>query len=371
MKVTVVAGGIVGLATAHSLVESGCDVVLLEAQDIPNPSSASCDLNRMMRLQYGPQSGYAQLTHRALAAWSRLQKESGQRLYHQTGVCVWSGTASVWTEATRGALRRARIAYRDVSPNIETGCLFQRTALGDGIFTQQGGVLLAKTALEALAMAAVRKGAVLRPRTEVSNVDSVRGVVRTRTGEIIQSDSVVVAAGAWTAKLLPDLGERLTPIRSIAVYAAPPSELAAAWAAGPCTMIETRESILYALPPVPGAPLKLAGTANLRPADPDRPEPVSPHEAQAVLEAFRPYLPNVDRYKIIGTSMGHYADPPDKVFIVERRDRAIIVSGCGGRMFKFAPLLAEDMAAVITGTAAVTQLDQWSMPSAAPSQTSQ
>jgi hypothetical protein len=44
---------------------------------------------------------------------------------------------------------------------------------------------------------------------------------------------------------------------------------------------------------------------------------------------------------------------------------------CGERMFKFAPLLAEDVAAVITGTAAVTQLDRWSMPLATPTQASQ
>jgi glycine/D-amino acid oxidase-like deaminating enzyme len=66
MKVAIVGGGVVGVATAHSLVEAGCDVVLLEVQDIPNPSSASCDLSRMMRVQYGPQSGYARLAKRAL-----------------------------------------------------------------------------------------------------------------------------------------------------------------------------------------------------------------------------------------------------------------------------------------------------------------
>ncbi len=121
-----------------------------------------------------------------------------------------------------------------------------------------------------------------------------------------------------------------------------------AWLAAPCTMIETRESMLYALPPVAEAPLKLAGTANLRPADPDRPEPVTPKEARAVLEAFRPYLPNIDQYEIIGSAVGFYADPPDKTFIVERCDRAVVVSGCGGRMFKFAPLLAGDIAAVLT-----------------------
>jgi sarcosine oxidase len=120
--------------------------------------------------------------------------------------------------------------------------------------------------------------------------------------------------------------------------------------------------MLYALPPVPGAPLKLAGTSNLRPADPDRPEPVSPEEARAVLDAFRPYLANVDRYEIIGTAMGTYADPPDKTFIIERRDRATIISGCGGRMFKFAPLLGEELAAVTSGTAAPSLLEHWRHP---------
>jgi glycine/D-amino acid oxidase-like deaminating enzyme len=60
--------------------------------------------------------------------------------------------------------------------------------------------------------------------------------------------------------------------------------------------------------------------------------------------------------------MGHYADTPDKTFIVERRGRIMIVSGCGGRMFKLAPLLGEEIAAVLTGAAAPSQLAHWGMP---------
>jgi glycine/D-amino acid oxidase-like deaminating enzyme len=127
-------------------------------------------------------------------------------------------------------------------------------------------------------------------------------------------------------------------------------------------MIETRESMLYTLPPVPEAPLKLAGTPNLRQADPDQPEPVSPQETQAVLEAFRPYLSNIERYRIVGTAMGYYADPPDKTFIVERQGRSVIVSGCGGRVFKFGPLLGMEIAAVLTGKATAATLDHWSKP---------
>src|SRR5215475_8080500 len=109
-----------------------------------------------------------------------------------------------------------------------------------------------------------------------------------------------------TPNLLLRFVDRVTPVRSIVAYVMPPEELAADWSAAPCTMIETRESMLYALPPVPEAPLKLAGAGNLRPADPDRPEPVSTQEAQAVLEAFRPYLTNIERYRIVGTAMGVY-----------------------------------------------------------------
>src|SRR5262249_18771354 len=108
------------------------------------------------------------------------------------------------------------------------------------------------------------------------------------------------------------------------------------------------------------------GPANVRPGAPSGPEPVSSEEARAVLEAFRPYLRNIDEYKIIGTSMGYYADPPDKTFIVERRDRIMIVSGCGGRMFKFAPLLGEEIAAVLTSAAPPRQPHHWTKPLAVP-----
>jgi sarcosine oxidase len=368
MRVAVVGGGVIGLAAAYGLAKAGSDVTVLDARDIPNPASASYDLSRMMRLQYGPQTGYARLAKQALTSWDRLQNELAVQLYYPTGVCVWPATASTWSKATSGALRVAGVAYREVSPEVEAGRLIDPSGLGDGIWTREGGVLLAERVVTALAAAAAREGAVLRLQTEATSVDPARAVVRTQAGETIQSDAVIMAAGAWTANLFPDLTGRLTPIRSVAVYVAPPPEFASDWAAAPCMMIETRESMLYALPPVPGAPLKLAGTANLRPADPNRPEPVSPEEALAVREAFRPYLRNVEGYTIIGTAMGHYADHPAKTFIVECRDRMVIVSGCGGRMFKFAPLLGEDIAAVLTGAASASQLDRWRKPLAAPGQ---
>jgi sarcosine oxidase len=366
VKVVVVGGGVVGLSTAHALLEAGCDVTVCDARAIPNPGSASYDRSRMMRLQYGSQRGYAHLAGRALMSWMELQRTLGVELYRPTGVCVWSATAEAWTSATPGALNDAGIVHGEASLDAHAGRVFDHSALGRGVYTRDGGVLLADRVVTALAAVATRKGARLQPGDAVSDVDAERGLVWMASGGVIAADALVVAVGAWTSKLLPRFVGKLKPIRSIAVYVTPPEELAAEWAAAPCTMIETRESMLYALPPISEAPLKLAGTANLRQADPDRPEPVSPKEAKAVLEAFRPYLPNIEHYRVIGTAMAHYADPPDKTFIVERQGRSIIISGCGGRMFKFAPLLGIEVAAVLKGRAAATTLDHWSRPSALP-----
>jgi glycine/D-amino acid oxidase-like deaminating enzyme len=362
MKVIVVGGGVVGLSTAHALLEAGCDVTVFDAGTIPNPASASYDRSRMMRLQYGPQWGYAHLARRALTAWLDLERTLGVQLYRPTGVCVWSATAEAWTAATRDALGEVGIAFEEAWPDAHAGRIFDPSALHQGVHLPDGGVLLADRVVAALATAIARRGARLQPGLAVSEVDAERAIVRT-AGGVVEADAVVVAVGAWTSKLLPRFRRRVTPIRSIVAYVRPPDELADDWAAAPCTMIETRDSMLYALPPVPEAPLKLAGTGNLRPADPDRPEPVSSQEAQAILEAFRPYLPQIDRYRLVGTAMGTYADPPDKTFIVERHGRSVVVTGCGGRMFKFGPLLGREIAAVLAGRTSAATLAPWNEPS--------
>jgi hypothetical protein len=120
---------------------------VFDAYDIPSRASASYDRSRMMRLQYGPQSGYARLVHRALKSWMELEQVLETRLYCPSGVCVWSATAESWTAATSAALADVGIEYREATFDAHTGRILNRSALGRGVYTQEGGVLLADRAL--------------------------------------------------------------------------------------------------------------------------------------------------------------------------------------------------------------------------------
>ena len=114
-----------------------------------------------------------------------------------------------------------------------------------------------------------------RPAAEhhAIGVDAEAGRVTLADGEVLEADRVVVAAGAWVTKLLPELAGRLTICRTSAVYLDPPAFLLAAWQASP--VIQNVGGILsgYVLPPIDGHGLKFAsGTEGTR-RPPRRPRP--------------------------------------------------------------------------------------------------
>jgi glycine/D-amino acid oxidase-like deaminating enzyme len=77
MRVIVVGGGIMGLASAWALRRSGYEVALYEQGPLPNPLASSCDQHRLIRFAYGALTGYARMVVEAYAAWSAWGRISG------------------------------------------------------------------------------------------------------------------------------------------------------------------------------------------------------------------------------------------------------------------------------------------------------
>src|SRR5574340_1845879 len=85
-KVIVVGGGVMGLAAGCALAGRGADVTVLERYTVGHAWASSHGLSRAIRHEYGPHPIYTQMVARSLTLWDELARETGRRLYAETGV---------------------------------------------------------------------------------------------------------------------------------------------------------------------------------------------------------------------------------------------------------------------------------------------
>ncbi len=361
MKVAIVGAGIVGLSTAWALVRSGHDVTVFEQGPIPNPRSASFDQHRMIRPHYGGQTGYTRMVGEAHDVWERLWDDLDADHFAETGVLAIDYGDSAWMAATHRALEETdtpfeRVDWRGIESHAPA--LLTESATW-GLYTAKAGVLFADRIVTDLAAWLSRNGANLRAKCPVAAVDVATGQLTLEAGEIFSADEIVVSAGAWTARLLPALSDRVTPVRSIVGYVAPPASLETSWTQGPALFLMTPAAHLYCLPPVRGSELKFGGAPLLRAGNPDRNIAVEAAECEKIGDAFAPYLRDSNAHHVIKGAGAYYADPDDKRFIIERTGRTIVVTGCGGRMFKFGALVGQRVGDCLDGKLSAGDLSVW------------
>ncbi|UFN48251.1 FAD-dependent oxidoreductase [Roseomonas sp. OT10] len=349
MRVGIVGAGAVGLAAAWNAARRGHAVEVFEAGPIPNPLAASMDQHRLCRVPYGSQDGYARLMAPAMESWERLWDALGERLYDERGCLALHTNDGDWTERSRASLARLGLPHAVLTP-AQVAERFPVLRVEDarwGLWTQPGGVLFADSITAGFARLAAEAGAVLRPDTPAEAVGE-DGSLRAG-GTAFRFDAVLVAAGAWTPRLLPWTGDGQTPLRQVVVYAAPPPELAEAWAATPILLDMGGPRGLFCAPPGQGRGLKFGVGALNRPGEPDQRRSPEPGEAEMVLDAWRSRLALFEDYALTGARVCVYAGRADETFTAARRGRVVAITGCAGHAFKFAALLGEGLAAALEG----------------------
>ncbi|ATY64256.1 sarcosine oxidase [Cordyceps militaris] len=244
----IVGAGVFGAATALELRKRlpASRVLLLDRSPFPNPFSASSDLNKIIRADY-PDPFYTGL---ALAAQELWRNDAVYAPYYsQPGMLYVENQGMAQTF-------RANYAALGVTPAAETLSVFEaarqrwgglfRDAYWQGVgeslyFNPRSGWGDADGALRSLTQAAIDAGAEHRVACVSQLIlDGAEGArrcrgVRLEDGSEIHGDHVIVAAGAWTPKLLADsapgdaampAGERMVAAGAIQCAARVPAEQA-------------------------------------------------------------------------------------------------------------------------------------------------
>lgn len=218
-RVAVVGAGGIGSAAAYWLSRSlGPEVLCLEQWSLGHRFGASEDHSRIIRLGYHA-SRYTALTRESYVAWDVVERESGVRLVHRTGMV---NIAERGTEGTgilhnyERAMTEQGIAHErfDAAEVMRRWPQFRLGRDHEAIFQPDGGILdIGKATAVHLALAR-GNGATVLPHAPVTAIDDAgHGFRITTAAGTFEVDRVVLCAGAWTARLLESqLGVRW-PIR--------------------------------------------------------------------------------------------------------------------------------------------------------------
>jgi glycine/D-amino acid oxidase-like deaminating enzyme len=363
MKLIIVGGGIMGLSAAWAARRAGHEVTLIEQGPLPNPLASSFDQHRLIRYTYGAREGYARMVALAYAAWERLWGDLGAQHYVETGTLAVARDSAAWVEASVGCLERLGVAQERWAPGrIREHLPFLELDDGDwALFTPTGGVLFAERILQGLAGWLGSNGATLLENRPVEAIDPIDARVRLADGEVLAADALVVAAGPWTPRLLPALGERVTPSRQVLVYLDPPAEHRRAWEAAPALLdqVEAAEGGFYAVPPVGGTGFKLGDHAFSLQGQPDREREPTPADVEATLALAADRIREFERYRIIDARTCFYSVTAGERFIAEAVGQTILLAGFSGHGFKFGAAIGEAAIEALDGRREAGALTSW------------
>ncbi|HUG94383.1 MAG TPA: N-methyl-L-tryptophan oxidase [Planctomycetaceae bacterium] len=344
------AGGI-GSAALWQLASRGARVLALDRFAPPHGRGSTHGATRIIRQAYFEHPDYVPLLVRAYHLWRALEGETGQPLMHLCGLML-AGPAD--GEAIPGAklsAGRHGLAIDELAAD-ECRRRFPGFRIPDAfhaVYEPNAGYLDVENCVRAHIERAVAHGAALQTGETVVDwtSDGRRVTVRTDRGQY-EAERLVIAAGAWAGRLIPDLPVALRVVRKPQFWHEVASCDYDLSAGAPAYFFELPGGAFYGFPCLDGRFVKVAEhTGGLEVADPltiDR--EVHDADVRPVMEFVRQSLPGV-RPEPSRHSVCMYTFSPDGHFLVDHHpvhQNVVIAAGFSGHGFKFTGVLGEALA---------------------------
>ncbi|MFC4784790.1 N-methyl-L-tryptophan oxidase [Nocardioides sp. MAHUQ-72] len=351
----VVGLGALGSATAHQLARRGHSVLGLERFALGHDRGASHDTSRILRHSYHTEE-YVRLTHEAYDDWSRLERDSAERLVTVVGgLDLFPPDPAIPMVDYVDSLAAAGVPFEllDVSGVAERWPQFSLPAGTVGLFQERAAIVPAGRGTRVMQQQAVRHGAVLRDRSRVEEVRDLgpAGIEVTAGGATYRCRSLVICADAWTNDALAGLGHRvpLTVTLEQVTYFAPQRPVLFDPGRLPL-WIWMDEPSFYGFPCYGDATVKAAQDCGGPPVDPDaRGSEVDEEMLTLLSDHVHRILPGAGRP--VRSLRCQYTLTPDRDFVLDRvpGHPAVVVGLGAAHGFKFAPTFGRLLADLATG----------------------
>jgi monomeric sarcosine oxidase len=365
LRVVVIGGGVMGLATGCALASRGAQVVVLERYTVAHERGSSHGLSRAIRHEYGPLAVYTDMVARSLVMWEDLQRTTEGTLYTETGILTLGHEHDGHTLPGYEVIRERGLPVELLSPDAcrRRFPQFSPDAYTVATYNSRGGMLHASACLHALADRLRATGGQLRESATVERIEPAAGGVRVTLagGETLSADRVVVTVGPWIQDILPELRLPIRATHQQVLYLGglPPERFGVG--AFP-TFLASME--YYGFPLQGPGWLKVASHVFGPTQDPNEPQKVDPEETQRVRDWVRHTIPEAGDAPLVATDLCMYDLVADEDFILDRHPadpRIVIGSGFSGHGFKFGPLIGELLAALVCDEEPAFPLTQFQM----------
>lgn len=361
-RMIIVGAGIVGLSVARAARLKGHEVTILEQGPAPNPQSASYDNHRMIRYPYGAAAGYTRMVTDAFAAWDRLWPDLGSVHFESTGAISISLENGDYADITRSTFQSIGLPH-EVHDRASLDRLCPHLDLPShawAVTASPGGPLFANRIVRDLTGWLLANHVVIETQTSVTRIDEMTGTAFLADGSSRTGDFLLVAAGAWLPRLMPDRYRDLHVYRQALLYVEPPAPFKEAWRAAP-SIVTIGQQGGYTLPDLQGTGLKFGTALHRRRCLPYEEGFSSDlaRESELVFAAFRPFLHDADAYRPLKMQVGYYILDPSRRFLFEQSGKTLVITNCDGQMFKFGPLIGERVINMFDGHETMDNLARW------------
>lgn len=358
-KTIIVGGGVIGGGIAFELALSGIRCEIFEkGAFFSEASSATAGLLGAQSVRFfadspaGPDVDFAWESFKIHREWTELIEEvSGSSVqFQREGILrlafTEEGKKDILHRLNQTSLRAQWLSNSEVhklEPNV--------SAVEGGVLFPEDAQLLPASLSQSLRKALDKLDVAVHSNTEVQELlqekDRITGI-RTVEGEVIHADTIILAAGAWTGKLLKSMGKNIPfiPVRGQCIAVKPPEPLLK-------RTVQTND--LYMLP-------RLDGTITIGASHLHKGFDKSPTsgELQQLLELSSMILPSLDEAEFLATWVGLRPSTSDDLPVIGSFPDVkglIIAAGHYSAGVIMAPLTARIVSNLLKGEQPLLDMD--------------